>query len=82
MFGGAPLTEPEPVNDDYVEQIATIEPHGPCVRIVFCVEDTLHDAGNEKVLKVRRKLIMPRDALFAIIEKIRAFLAPRGDQSH
>jgi hypothetical protein len=48
---------------------------------VLC-QDTLHDAGNEKVLKVRRKLMMPRDALIVIFEKVRAFLALRGEQSH
>ena len=75
MEKGAPLTEPEPINDSYIDGLAAIEVHGPCVRLTFCVLDTLFDAGHARICKVRLKVMVPRDALVAIHEEVSAFLA-------
>jgi len=69
------LTEPVPVNDDFVQELAAIESHGANIRLIFCVDDTLHEAGSTIVRKVQCKLIIPRDNIAAIVEQLRLFMA-------
>ena len=56
------LIEPVPIDDDLCTGLATIEPVGLGVRLVFFAEQTLYES-NTSAAVIKRKIVLPTDAL-------------------
>jgi hypothetical protein len=74
-----PTIEPCPVADDFVSGLAAVQALGPCVRLVFYVDEALPEGGGEPVHVVRRKLVIPRGQVMAILADTLAFLSVGND---
>lgn len=72
------LTEPFPVEDDYCAGLAVVEAVGPCARFVLFTTQTCWEAGGQTVYLVKRKIVMPIEAIPSGLEMTTAFLARRA----
>jgi hypothetical protein len=76
-----PLSEPVPIQDIFCSELVKVEKIGPCVRLVFAVEQTLY-CGVESMqsvveLTIIAKLVIPAELTQALIEGLAAPQAPR-----
>lgn len=71
------LVEPVPVDDDLCTRLALIEDIGFGARFVLTHEQTCYESGTTLTV-VKRKIILPKDAIMPGIEMTLAFLAQRG----
>lgn len=72
------LVEVVPVEDDYCSGLARIEDLGSCARFVLFTNQTMYEAGNRTVCTVRRKIVLPFDAIWPGIEMATAFATVRA----
>lgn len=67
------LVEVVPIEDDYCSGLACIEDLGSCARFVLYSRQTMYEAGNRAILNVRRKIVLPYEAIWPGIEMASAF---------
>lgn len=72
-LNGLPLIEPVLIDDDLCTALATIEDLQFGVRFVLVAEQTCFEL-NERVLSVKRKIVLPRHAIRPALDMTTQFL--------
>jgi hypothetical protein len=70
-----PLIEPMPIEDEFCSGLARIEDVGGCARFVLYSEQTLFEAGERTVWVVRKKIVLPIQAIKPGVEMTLGYLA-------
>jgi hypothetical protein len=75
-----PLSEPVPIQAIFCSELVKVERIGPCVRLVFAVEQTLYCGTKNESISERTiiaKLVIPADLVQGLIDGLAAPEAPR-----
>ena len=77
------LYEPSCTAEIFCSELAIVERIGPCLRLIFAVEQTSVDGRGRKERAVTARLIIPAEAVPAMLAEIasagKATAAPRAD---
>lgn len=73
------VTEPVPIDDDFCTELLVIEDAGPCARFVVVARQTCFEDGTISMV-VKRKIVLPPEAIFPAIEMTLAYMARRFAQ--
>lgn len=72
------LVEAIAVEDDYCSGLARIEDLGSCARFVLFSNQTLYEAGDRTIHTVRRKIVLPIEAIWPGVQMATAFATARA----
>lgn len=76
-MGTLQLVEPIPIEDDLCTGLGLIEDLDCCARFVLFARQTMYETG-EVIYVVKRKIILPYEAIVPGIEMATTFLARRA----
>jgi hypothetical protein len=71
------LIEPVHVEDDYCTGIAFVEDLGGCARFVLYSQQFAYEANRAPLYVVRRKIVLPNEAIGPGIEMAAGYIARR-----
>jgi hypothetical protein len=74
-----PLIEPVPIDDDLCTGLAMVEDADVGARFVFYARQTSYEAKRAQVLVVRRKIVLPIEAIMPALELAVRFTAQIGE---
>jgi hypothetical protein len=72
------LIEPVPIEDELCTGLALIEDLGFGARFVFFAEQTVYESGGAVVNVIKRKIVVPVDAIGPGLKIVFGFLARRA----
>ena len=66
-----PLLEPVSISDTFCTELAYVERIGPCLRLVFAVEQSIVDSNSAERL-VMAKVVLPAEAALMMLAQLSA----------